>query len=67
MWILSLQDTIYTNGTVGKTRVVQAVSQGKAYADVRGTLDTDTNDFVATPEAKVIAVAPGVWCQNWKC
>lgn len=50
----------YTNGTVGKTRVVQAVSQGKAYADVRGTLDTDTNDFVATPEAKVIAVAPGV-------
>ncbi|MGT2935955.1 surface-anchored 5'-nucleotidase [Streptococcus castoreus] len=50
----------YTNGTIGTTRIVQAVSQGKAYADVRGTLDTDTNDFVKTPEAKVIAVAPGV-------
>ncbi|MGT2932562.1 surface-anchored 5'-nucleotidase [Streptococcus catagoni] len=49
----------YTNGVIGKTRVVQAVSQGKAYADVRGKLDTDTQDFVAVPEAEVIAVAPG--------
>lgn len=54
----------YTNGTIGTTRVVQAVSQGKAYADVRGTLDTDLNDFVATPEAKVIAVAPGIKTGN---
>ncbi|EHI69728.1 Ser/Thr phosphatase family protein [Streptococcus ictaluri 707-05] len=50
----------YTNGTLGKTRVVQAVSQGKAYADVRGKLDTDTQDFVAVPDAEIIAVAPGV-------
>lgn len=49
----------YTNGLVGKTRIVQALSQGKAYADVRGVLDTDTQDFIETPSAKVIAVAPG--------
>ncbi|AJG26046.1 surface-anchored 5'-nucleotidase [Streptococcus iniae] len=48
----------YTNGTIGTTRVVQAVSQGKAYADVRGKLDTTTQDFVETPTAKVLAVAP---------
>ncbi|KPJ22940.1 surface-anchored 5'-nucleotidase [Streptococcus phocae] len=50
----------YTNGVIGNTRVVQALSQGKAYADVRGRLDTDTQDFIATPNAKVIAVAPNV-------
>ncbi|MEQ9810162.1 surface-anchored 5'-nucleotidase [Streptococcus jiangjianxini] len=50
----------YTNGVVGNTRIVQALSQGKAYADVRGILDTDTQDFVAVPNAEVIAVAPGV-------
>lgn len=50
----------YTNGTIGSTRIVEALSQGKAYADVRGTLDTDTQDFIATPTAQVVAVAPGV-------
>ncbi|WMB28323.1 bifunctional metallophosphatase/5'-nucleotidase [Streptococcus didelphis] len=50
----------YTNGTIGKTRVVQALSQGKAYADVRGKLDTDTQDFIDTPSAQVLAVAPGL-------
>lgn len=50
----------YTNGVVGKTRIVQALSQGKAYADVRGVLDTDTQDFIAVPDATVVAVAPGV-------
>lgn len=50
----------YTNGTIGSTRIVEALSQGKAYADVRGTLDTDTQDFIATPTAQIVAVAPGV-------
>lgn len=50
----------YTNGVVGNTRIVQALSQGKAYADVRGILDTDTQDFISVPNAEVIAVAPGV-------
>lgn len=50
----------YTNGVVGNTRIVQALSQGKAYADVRGILDTDTQDFVAVPDAEIIAVAPGI-------
>ncbi|MDY5974559.1 surface-anchored 5'-nucleotidase [Streptococcus hyovaginalis] len=50
----------YTNGLVGNTRIVQALSQGKAYADVRGILDTDTQDFVVVPGAEVVAVAPGV-------
>ncbi|HEP1857947.1 TPA: bifunctional metallophosphatase/5'-nucleotidase [Streptococcus pyogenes] len=54
----------YTNGTIGKTRIVQALSQGKAYADVRGTLDTDTNDFIKTPSANVVAVAPGIKTEN---
>lgn len=50
----------YTNGVVGTTRIVQALSQGKAYADVRGILDTDTQDFISVPDANVVAVAPGV-------
>lgn len=48
----------YTNGTVGKTLIVQATSQGKAYSDVRAVYDTDISDFKATPTAKIIAVAP---------
>lgn len=48
----------YTNGTVGKTRIVQAVSQGKAYANVTGTIDTTTHDFTDTPAATVDAVDP---------
>lgn len=51
---------VYTNGLSGNTRIVQAVSQGKAYADVRGVLDTETKDFVTTPTATVTATAPGV-------
>ena len=51
---------VYTNGLSGNTRIVQAVSQGKAYADVRGILDTETKDFVSTPTATVTATAPGV-------
>lgn len=48
----------YTNGMVGNTLIVQGTSQGKAYSDVRGVLDTDTGDFVKTPTAKIIAVDP---------
>lgn len=46
----------YANGVVGKTRVVQATSQGKAFEDVRGVLDTDTGDFVDIPTAQIIPV-----------
>ena len=48
----------YTNGMVGNTLIVQGTSQGKAYSDVRGVLDTDTGDFVKAPTAKIIAVDP---------
>lgn len=48
----------YTNGMVGNTLIVQGTSQGKAYSDVRGVLDTDTADFVKAPTAKIIAVYP---------
>lgn len=48
----------YTNGMVGNTLIVQGTSQGKAYSDVRGVLDTDTADFVKAPTAKIIAVDP---------
>ncbi|BDD39097.1 surface-anchored 5'-nucleotidase [Streptococcus ruminantium] len=50
---------VHTNGTTGKTLIVQATSQGKAYADVRAIYDTDIADFKAVPTAKVVAVAPG--------
>ena len=43
---------------VGNTLIVQGTSQGKAYSDVRGVLDTDTGDFVKAPTAKIIAVDP---------
>ncbi|MBF0787305.1 MULTISPECIES: bifunctional UDP-sugar hydrolase/5'-nucleotidase [unclassified Streptococcus] len=50
---------VYTNGLADSdTLIVQATSQGKAYADVRGVLDTVTKDFVAVPTATVTAVAP---------
>ncbi|EHI75536.1 5'-nucleotidase [Streptococcus criceti] len=49
----------YANGVVGRTRVVQATSQGKAFEDVRGVLDTDTGDFTDIPSAQIIPVAPG--------
>ena len=48
----------YTNGLVGTTRVVQSTSQGKGYADVQGVLDVTTQDFVAAPSGKVVAVSP---------
>ncbi|WP_429949642.1 5'-nucleotidase C-terminal domain-containing protein [Enterococcus sp. AZ101] len=48
----------YTNGVVNKTRVVQSTSQGKGYIDLQGTLDPKTNDFVETPNARVLPVDP---------
>lgn len=50
---------VYTNGRAGETLIVQATSQGKAYADVRAIYDTDIADFKDVPTAKIIAVAPG--------
>lgn len=49
---------VHTNGITGKTLIVQATSQGKAYADVRAVYDTDIADFKTVPTAKVVAVAP---------
>lgn len=48
----------YTNGLVGTTRVVQSTSQGKGYADVRGSIDVETQDFVEAPTAEIVPVAP---------
>lgn len=46
----------YTNGIVGNTRIVQSTSQGKAYIDVTGELDSSTKDFVKVPQANVTPV-----------
>lgn len=46
----------YTNGLVGKTRVVQSTSQGKGYADVRGHIDVETQDFTEAPSAEIVPV-----------
>ncbi|MBP1040574.1 5'-nucleotidase C-terminal domain-containing protein [Vagococcus sp. BWB3-3] len=50
----------YTNGVIkgskSDVRVVQSTSQGKAYIDLQGELDSETQDFVAVPQATVKAV-----------
>ncbi|WP_181249572.1 bifunctional metallophosphatase/5'-nucleotidase [Listeria seeligeri] len=43
----------YTNGLVGKTRIVQSYNNGKAFSDVTGELDKTTGDFVSPPDAKI--------------
>ncbi|MBC1516258.1 5'-nucleotidase C-terminal domain-containing protein [Listeria immobilis] len=43
----------YTNGLVGKTRIVQSYNNGKAFSDVTGKLDKTTGDFVSPPDAKI--------------
>ncbi|MBC1939620.1 bifunctional metallophosphatase/5'-nucleotidase [Listeria welshimeri] len=43
----------YTNGLVGKTRIVQSYNNGKAFSDVTGELDKTTGDFVTPPDAKI--------------
>lgn len=48
----------FTNGMADKALIVQTTSQGKAFADVRGVLDTDTQDFVSAPTATITAVDP---------
>lgn len=50
----------YTNGVVGKTRIVQSTSQGKAFINLKAELDPETNDFVAVPDAEVTPVQAGV-------
>ncbi|HFR3342950.1 TPA: 5'-nucleotidase C-terminal domain-containing protein [Streptococcus suis] len=49
---------VAVNGTAGNTLIVQATSQGKAFADVRAIYETDIADFVAIPTATIKAVAP---------
>ncbi|GBG97154.1 5'-nucleotidase C-terminal domain-containing protein [Lactococcus termiticola] len=44
----------FTNGVVGKIRVVQALSFGMAFDNVNATYDTKTQDFTATPTAKIV-------------
>ncbi|MBM5597669.1 bifunctional metallophosphatase/5'-nucleotidase [Listeria seeligeri] len=43
----------YTNGLVGKTRIVQSYNNGKAFSDVTGELDKTTGDFVSPLDAKI--------------
>ncbi len=43
----------YTNGLVGKTRIVQSYNNGKAFSDITGELDKTTGDFVSPPDAKI--------------
>lgn len=43
----------YTNGLIGKTRIVQSYNNGKAFSDVTGELDKTTGDFVSPPDAKI--------------
>lgn len=49
----------YTNGVIkgakSDVRVVQSTSQGKAYIDLKGELDSETGDFVDVPQAEVKA------------
>lgn len=49
----------YTNGIIhGKNdvRVVQSASQGKAFSDLRGELNSETQDFASVPEVAVLPV-----------
>jgi 5''-nucleotidase/2'',3''-cyclic phosphodiesterase and related esterases len=43
----------FADGVVGSTRIVQALSFGRAFDDVWGELSTKTGDFVTTPDASV--------------
>lgn len=43
----------FANGVIGSTRIVQALSFGRAFDDVQGELSTKTKDFVSTPDATV--------------
>ncbi|MFD2616066.1 bifunctional metallophosphatase/5'-nucleotidase [Terrilactibacillus laevilacticus] len=43
----------FGNGTVESTRIVQALSFGKAFDDIRGEINPKTGDFVQAPAAIV--------------
>ncbi|RYL95862.1 bifunctional metallophosphatase/5'-nucleotidase [Sporolactobacillus sp. THM7-4] len=43
----------FANGTVGRTRIVQALSFSRAFDDVRGEISPKTDDFVSTPSATI--------------
>ncbi|WP_010632091.1 bifunctional metallophosphatase/5'-nucleotidase [Sporolactobacillus vineae] len=43
----------FANGVIGSTRIIQALSFGRAFDDVQGELSTKTKDFVSAPDAAV--------------
>lgn len=46
----------YANGVYENVRVIQGTSQGKAFSNVTGDIDVETQDFVETPEGTVSPV-----------
>lgn len=46
----------YANGVYENVRVIQGTSQGKAFSNVVGEVDVETNDFVDTPKGDVSPV-----------
>lgn len=44
------------NTTIGKTRIVQSLSSGRAFSSITGEINSETNDFTATPTAKIVPV-----------
>lgn len=44
------------NTTIGKTRIVQSLSSGRAFSNITGEINSETNDFTATPTAKIVPV-----------
>lgn len=48
----------YTDGTVGRVRVVQTLSFGTAFDNVKATYYFKTNDFTSEPTADIVAIDP---------
>ncbi|MGX6969455.1 5'-nucleotidase C-terminal domain-containing protein [Vagococcus bubulae] len=46
----------YANGVYQNVRVIQGTSQGKAFSNVMGDIDVETQDFVDTPKGVVSPV-----------
>lgn len=44
------------NTTIGKTRIVQSLANGRAFSNITGTITPETNDFITTPTAKIVSV-----------
>lgn len=52
--VIAGHNHVYANGIHHNVRVVQSISQGKAFSNITGQIDFDTQDFVTTPNAEVI-------------